>query len=66
MKTIFQLVQEMDAKQVALKDTPCNCNSYRFPHRRGGGKCVDDHSWMTLSERLAHAKYLDNSEKYYS
>jgi len=64
MKTISQLLHEMDLKQIALKDTPCKCDSYKFPHRRGGGKCVDDHSWMTLSERLAHAKYLDNEEKY--
>lgn len=24
--------------------SPCTCRAYRFPHRSGGGKCLDDGS----------------------
>ena len=64
---IWNLVREQQEYEVKKKkEQPCLCDSYKFPHRRNGGKCIDDGALMTLTEKLEYAARLDKSEKYYS
>jgi len=62
MKTAPQLAAER--KEAELKAKPCKCDSYKFPHRRFGGQCNDDLSWMTFSQLMARERCLDKEERY--
>jgi len=42
----------LEKQRQERKDKPCNCHAYKFPHRRYGGSCEDDGSWMELTDKL--------------
>jgi len=46
------------------KEKPCTCAAYKFPHRRYGGSCEDDFTWMDLSDKLKLIEWERKSERY--
>lgn len=66
--TISRIERILEAAQKA----PCHCSAYEFPHRVGGGKCVEHYPIAELlrmhyrgDERDADLLAFDRSEAHY-
>jgi len=60
----MDFLEKHDQQKQKIKESPCTCGAYKFPHRRYSGSCTDDYRWMDNTDRLRFVEWERKSERY--